>query len=208
MLRPVRTWSEFDPHRSHTSIRFVQNWINPLRLCQHYDLNSWKFIHKAQLWLRDCLLATRWCIVLFLDIPSSWLWTLSAPHTTSNNAFVSSTLQGLLDIYKYVLQLITSAIATWLLHFWWWSTSYPDPICLPEVDRLDRDLIHINSPMQKAPKCGQDWNRSDRDSIAIEALVWTGLKSGCVCMLCCLLVEDKFSQVTKSQTQYTCKHLA
>ena len=37
-IRPVRTSSKFNPHQSHTSIHFVQNWINPLRLCLHYEL--------------------------------------------------------------------------------------------------------------------------------------------------------------------------
>ena len=53
VLRRVRTWSGFDPHRSHTSIHLVRNWINPLQSCPHYELNSWRFVHKAQLWSRD-----------------------------------------------------------------------------------------------------------------------------------------------------------
>ena len=82
-IRPVCTWSGFDPHRSHTSIHFVRNWINPLRLCPHYELNSWQFVHKAQLWSSDTcsILDTRWYTVMFLDISCSWLWTLSAPHS-------------------------------------------------------------------------------------------------------------------------------
>ena len=78
--------------------KLEQYWINPFRSHPHYELNSWQFVHKAQFWSCDSILATCWYIVLFLNIPSSWLWTLSAPRKY-NNAFVSCILQRPLDIF-------------------------------------------------------------------------------------------------------------
>ena len=114
----IRIPSTSISHLKPLHTKLDQYWINPLQSSPHYELNSWRFVHKAQLWSCDSILATCWYIVLFLNIPSSWLWTLSAPHKY-NNAFASCTLLRPLDIfYKHVLHL-TSAIATWILHFPW-----------------------------------------------------------------------------------------
>ena len=77
----IRSTSISDLHRLYTKLDW--NWINP----PWSYLHLWRFVHKAQLWSHDSIFATRWYTILFLDIPSSWLWTLSAPHKC-NNTFI------------------------------------------------------------------------------------------------------------------------
>ena len=143
-LRRVRTWSGFDPHRSHTSsitsYELDRNRTNPLRSCPHYQLNLWRFIHKAQLLSYDSVLATHCYTVLFLDIPSSWLWTLSSPYIQQRVRFLYSPtttwhlLQTHASINKCACHVITSFLV--IIHFQ--SRSNP-----PEVDWLDHDPITI-----------------------------------------------------------------
>ena len=93
----------------------------------------------------------------------------------THNVFVSCTVQWPLDIYKHVLQL-TCMSATWLLHFRY----NPLPIQIESTYQWWIGSIAIWSTyirLRENPhKYRQDWTRSDRNSIAIDVLVRTGLK--------------------------------
>ena len=113
--------------------------------------------------------------VLFLDIQSSWLWTLSAPHAvrhTRTHSFLLhfKTAQHLLQtcapINKCNCHTITSFPV--VIHF---QSTYQRWIDLIVIWLT---LIH---PRKKEHQCGQDWTRSDHNLIAIEALVWTVLNN-------------------------------
>ena len=96
-LDPDSIHIDFTPQSLPTKLD--HNWISPLWSCLHYEVNEVN-VHKAQLWSRDSILATRCYTVLFLDILFSWLWTLSAPHKF-NNTFVSCTVWPPLDVMTF-----------------------------------------------------------------------------------------------------------
>ena len=108
LLRPVRTWSRFDPHRCHTSIITSceldrTKWW--LRSCPHFDPVRTANLTRDNSYTRPN----------YRHVIASLL--LCSPYI--NNVFVSCTVQQPINVfYKHMLQL-TSSLATWLLHFRW-----------------------------------------------------------------------------------------
>ena len=99
------------PQTLHTKLDY--NWINPLQSCPHYELNSCRFVHKAQLWSRVgiLLLAVKQSC-FWISRPAGFGHCLLLIHTTTCSFFVQSDTQHLLQtcasINKYDCHMDTS----------------------------------------------------------------------------------------------------
>ena len=147
-------------------------------------LNSWWFVHKAQLWSCDSILTTHWytcSLVPGYPIHAAGFEHCLLPiHTTFVSCtFICSYVRFLYiptttpHLLQHVLWLMSAIVNTsFQVMIQFWSRSNPHTVCGLSQSSFNLLTIHFRAMWIKR---GHDWSRFNPHQSSFEAPVWTGL---------------------------------